>query len=162
METTDRVNAAYATFMTALRQAPSDPDFAQRALDAYNGYTAALTEASKEPAVADVSREFEKYRAVITSGLGGPDSVNQIRSAYRTYVAEIRAAWAEIDPGMLSPADLATIGQSLTYLAWLVETSLGGAETPTTQRGGDAVGDEHGTSLWGSTSVLTDSSRVTG
>ena len=161
METTDRLNAAYARFMTALERAATDPDFAQRALHAYNGYAAMLADASKEPAVTEVNRAFEAYRAVISSGLRGPDSASQIRSAYQTYVAEMRAAWAEIDPAMLSPADLATVGQSLTYLGWLVETGLGSAETETPAPDTGA-GDEHGTSLWGSTLVLTDSSRVKG
>jgi len=155
------MNAAYARFMAALDEAAADSDLKQRAIDAYNAYAALLADASKEPAVIEVNRAFEAYRAVIVGGLGGADSAERIRSAYQRYVADVRAAWAEIDPAMLSPADLAAIGQNLTYLAWLVETSLGVAATPEQDTGiAEAPGGEFGTSLWGSMSVLTDSGGI--
>jgi hypothetical protein len=162
METADRLSAAYEGFMSALEGAAIEPDLNQRALDAYNAYAALLADAAKEPAAAEANDAFEAYRAVISSGFRGPEAGNQIRAAYKNYLAEVRAAWAETDPTVLTPADLATIGQSLAYLAWLVETGLDGAEAESEETGDDAIANEQGSSLWGPTSLLSDTSRPEG
>ena len=160
METPDRLSAAYGRLMTALDEAATDPNLKQRALDAYNAYAAALADAWKVPAVTEMNRAFETYRAVICSGFRGREAANLIRAAYQDYLAEVRAAWAETDPTTLAPPDLATIGQSLTYLAWLVETGLDGAGTEPGGAGHEAIAEEQGSSLWGPTSLLANSTRL--
>jgi hypothetical protein len=162
MEITDRLSAAQGRFMTAMEEAATDSDLNQRALDAYNAYAALLADAWKEPAVTEMNQAFEAYRAVISSGFRGPEAGSQMHVAYQNYLAEMRAAWAESDPTTLAPADLAAIGQSLAYLAWLVETGLDGVGTEPEETGDDAIAEERGNSLWGSTSLLTDSSRLSG
>ncbi len=160
METTDRLSAAYGRFMTALEKAATDMNLKQRALDAYQAYAALLADASKEPPLTEMSQAFEAYRAVISSGFRGPDAGGQIRAAYEDYLAEVRAVWTEIDPRTLVPADLATIGQSLAYLAWLVEAGLDGVRIEPKATADGTIADEQGGSLWGSTLLLTNSRRL--
>lgn len=160
MDTTDRLNAAHSRLMAALEATAADPDFNQRVSDAYGTYATLLADAAQDPIALQVNEAFEAYRREISNGFSDPESGGQIWAAYQAYLGEIRAAWAETDPTGLAPADLAAIGQSFTYLAWLVENGLDRTRTETEWAANPANPDDQGSSLWGPTYLLTDAAPV--
>jgi hypothetical protein len=156
MDTVNELNAAYERCMAALGNAATEPDLSQRAFDAYSAYAARLPDVSKVSAVIEMNDAFEAYREIISGGFRGAEAGDRIRAAYRTYLAELQAAWVDSDPKELSPADLAAIGRSLAFLGWLVEAGLDGARSAPEAIDVDTLNSERGSSLWGSTSVLSD------
>jgi len=162
METIDRLSAACSSFIAALEKVPTDPGFNQRVVDAYNAYAAIEADARKVPAATEVNQAFEAYRAVLRGGFSASEAGSQIRAAYLNYLAEVRAAWAETDSTTLAPADLAAIGQNLSYLAWLAEMGLDGSSSEARDASDDPIARGEGNSLWGSTTPLMDSTRVPG
>jgi hypothetical protein len=112
--------AAQDQFLTRLRGALPSAD-AERAInEAFGMYLAVMQEPWASPEFsARAAGAYENYRRLTHTALAG-DGGNEIIEAYRSYLQDLKRLWAEVESEALSPQDVTTIAQGMTWVAGIV------------------------------------------
>jgi hypothetical protein len=110
--------AAYAKFRSALQRAWPSADVERAVADAYTAYASAAQSAF-EPAErsARAAYAYDEFNKRLRDSFATDATRAALRSAYRDYVADVQRAWTHVDASGLGADALATIAQSIAWVA---------------------------------------------
>jgi hypothetical protein len=87
-------------------------------LELYGAYAAVFHDALQAPEVTTLAAQrFEAYARGVAAAFSSPDAWARIEAAYRSYVADAKAAWAAVDPVTIDASDLASIAEEMGWVA---------------------------------------------
>jgi len=114
-------------FMQALQDAWAPSDIQQRGSFAESQYAQAVQQASLSEAFLRVAQAHASCMQVVQEALQRQGIPARASEAFRIYLRELRALWAEVDVDAIDAPALAAIGQSMVGVASMAAATDGDA-----------------------------------
>jgi hypothetical protein len=119
---------AYFDYLQVLQPAFMSPEYETRGTVAQQEYLQELQKASQVEAQQRMMEAWSAYVQAAQAALASEAVRDQAAEAYKTYLAALKQAWAQVDLQTLDPHTLAAITRTMVSATWMAAAAAGIAE----------------------------------
>lgn len=119
---------AYFNYLQVLQPAFASPEYETRGTIAQREYLQELQKAFQAETQQRMMEAWGAYVQAAQAALTSETIRDQAAEAYKTYLAALKQAWAQVDIKTLDPHTLAAITRTMVTATWMAAAAAGVAE----------------------------------